>query len=190
VANPALPTRTASTCVQPAGWSAYRVSSGDTLFEIALATGSTLDELRYVNCIGDVDNITAGDVILVPRLPIGPVSTVVAGGVRPGLAAIGCVDARTQITSPTTLQRYSGIFSIYGTAVRDDFWYYKIEIRPDTASIYNFYMSSYSQVTNSLLAQLNSEIFGDGVHWLRLTVVDITANIQPDAICEIPVIFD
>jgi hypothetical protein len=168
----------------------YVVARGDTLFAIALATDSTLDELRYANCIGDVDNIIVGEVVFVPRLPIQPVSTISGGEVRPGLTSLGCQDARTQITSPITLQRIGDVFTIYGTATRPDFWYYKIEIRPDSAAIYNFYMSAYVPVMNGVIAQVNSEIFNDGVHWLRLSVVDQTANIQPDAICEIPVIFD
>ncbi|MGB7337646.1 MAG: LysM peptidoglycan-binding domain-containing protein [Phototrophicaceae bacterium] len=184
------PTRTPASCQLPAGWATYVVQSGDTLFAISLVTNSTVDELRFANCIDDIDNITAGDTIYVPTAPIRPVPTFVPSGVRQGLAAVGCTSATTQITSPITAQRVRGSFTVFGTATRPDFQYYKIEVRPDFASIYNFYSDSQSQVDNGVLGQINAELFGPGLHWIRLSVVDIRAEIAPDAICEIPVIFE
>jgi len=187
---PELPTRTPSRCIQPNGWEHYIVQSGNTLFAIALATESTVDELRHVNCIDDIDDIAANDVLFVPRAPQLPVSTSVPSGVRPGLTSIGCTDSRTQITSPIPLQRLSDVFAVFGTAQRENFWYYKIEIRPDWSDTYNFFSDSQSQVTNGLIGQVNADIFDGGLHWLRLTVVDLTGNIPPGSVCEIPVIFE
>ena len=82
------------------------------------------------------------------------------------------------------------MFNVYGTASQDEFQYYKIEIRPDFAEIYNFYSSSESQVTTGVLSLVNADLFGEGLHWIRLTVVDIRGGIRPDATCEIPVIFE
>lgn len=183
------PTRTPASCDLPSGWTTYTVASGDTLFAIALATNTTVDELRFANCIDDIDNITAGDAVFVPRAPVRPVSTVAPAGVRDGLTTIGCTSPLTQITSPILGQRVSGTFTVFGTATRADFEYYKIEIRPDNATIYNFYSDSREQVINGELGHINAELFGDGLHWIRLSVVDRQAMIQPDAICEIPVIF-
>lgn len=183
------PTRTPASCDLPSGWTTYSVNSGDTLFAIALATNSTVDELRFANCIDDVDNIITGDSVFVPRAPLRPVSTLAPAGIRSGLATIGCTSPLTQITSPIVAQRVSGTFTVFGTATRGDFGYYKIEIRPDSAEIYNFYLDSRDQVLNGPLGDINAELFDDGLHWIRLSVVDISATIQPDAICEIPVIF-
>lgn len=185
-------TRTPSSCRLPRGWTTYRVQPGDTLFAISLATDSTVDELRYANCIDDVDNITSEDVIFVPRAPLRPVSTFVPAPVdsRPDLAVYGCNDPRVQITSPRIAAQLQGSFTVTGTAMRDDFGYYKIEIRPDWAEIYNFYLDSYTPVQNGILGVVNSEIFGSGLHWVRLTVVDAQAGIPAGATCEVPVIFE
>lgn len=190
VSPPDEPTRTPTSCRLPQGWTSYNVQLGDTLFAISLATNSNVDELRFANCINNIDNITAGDTIFVPIAPVRPVSTAVPSHLRGGLAAIGCTSPATQITSPITAQRVSGTFTVFGTATRPDFQYYKIEVRPDFASIYNFYSDSYSQVNNGNLGQVNADLFGLGLHWLRLSVVDLTASIPADAICEIPVIFE
>lgn len=166
------------------------MQSGNTLFAIALATNSTVEELRYVNCIENIDNITTGEVIFVPRSPVNPVATIQPAALREGVVRIGCDDQRTQITSPIALQRLTGTFGVFGTAARDNFWYYKIEIRPDWASIYNFYLDSRTPLTNGFLGAVNSDIFDDGLHWLRLSVVDTGAGIPTGATCEIPVIFE
>lgn len=184
------PSRTPSTCQLPQGWTSYTVQAGNTLFAIALATNSTVDELRTANCIENIDNIHTGDVIYVPRAPIGPVATFVNTGSRAGLRPIGCQNPNLQITSPISAQRLNGTFTVYGSANRSDFLYYKIEIRPDAASIYNFYMDSRTQVTNGVLGEINSELFGSGLHWIKLTLVDTNSSIPADATCEIPVIFE
>jgi hypothetical protein len=184
------PTRTPATCDLPSGWTTYEVQPGNTLFAIALATRSSLDELRYANCIDDVDTITAGETVYVPRAPVEPVVTTAPSGIRPGLAKIGCDDPRTQITSPIVGQRLSGVFTVYGTATRDEFWYYKIEIRPDPADIYNFYLRSEGRVQNGSLGQVNADVFDSGLHWLRLSVVDLRGGIPPEGVCEVPVYFE
>ena len=184
------PTRTPASCELPQGWTTYTVLSGDTLFAISLVTNSTVDELRFANCIDDIDNIITGEEIFVPIEPLEPVSTLVPSGIRQGLSAIGCTSTMTQITSPIVAQRVSGTFTVFGTATNPEFQYYKIEIRPDFASIYNFYSDSQTQVTNGALGLINAGLFGEGLHWIRLTVVDIRGGIQEGSICEIPVIFE
>jgi hypothetical protein len=182
--------RTPSSCQLPQGWTSYTVQAGNTLFAISLATNSSIDELRAANCIENIDNIQAGDIIFVPRAPLRPVATLVPSGIRDGLRAIGCQNSNVIISNPISAQHLNGTFTVYGTAARSDFLYYKIEIRPDAASIYNFYLDSHNQVTNGSLGEINSELFGSGLHWLKLTVVDQSASIPADATCEIPVIFD
>jgi LysM repeat protein len=184
------PSRTPSNCQLPQGWTSYTVQAGNTLFAIALATNSTVAELRDANCIENIDNITTGDVIFVPRAPLRPVATFVPSGIRDGLNPIGCQTSNVIITSPISAQHLNGTFAVYGSAARSDFLYYKLEIRPDGASIYNFYMDSYNQVNNGVLGEINSELFGTGLHWVKLTMVDIHSTIPADATCEIPVIFD
>src|SRR5262249_19517109 len=92
-------------CVPPSGWTTYVVQRGNTLFSIARAVGSTVGELRAVNCIPNADNIYAGQVLYVPSSPQGPVLTSVPVA-YPTLAARphsseGCTDPSTRITSPS-----------------------------------------------------------------------------------------
>jgi LysM repeat protein len=182
-------TRTASTCQRPQGWTTYTVQAGNTLFAIALATNSTVDELRYVNCIANVDNIIVGDVLFVPRKPAQPIRTPMPSLKRDNLYVLGCSDARTLISNLQVAQTVAGVFNVYGSAFRDDFWYYKIEIRPDWANVYNFFSRSDAPVNNGVLTSINPALFGEGLHWIRLSVVNRVANVESDAVCEIPVIF-
>jgi hypothetical protein len=174
----------------PSGWTTYIVQPGDTLFRIALAVGSTVGELRDANCLKNVDNIYAGSMLFVPRAPVRPVQP--AGTLsRTAVTAAtkqGCTFAGAQITVPAPMQVVTGVFTVFGTATVENFDYYRIEVRPNMADIYNFYDRIEMPVTNNALAQINSDLFDDGLHWIRLTVVDNTGNF-PDP-CAIPVIFN
>ncbi len=182
-----------SRCDRPRGWAIYTVERGSTLFSIARAVDSTVGELRTVNCLSNVDNIIAGQTLFVPRLPDGPVKTSVPRALPPnvgGLGRQGCTDAQSVVSAPRPGQRVSGSFDVYGSAYLDEmtFQYYKLEVRPDFADVYNFYSRSEQAVENGRLGHINADLFDDGVHWVRLVVVDKTGNfIEP---CVIPVIFD
>lgn len=63
-----MPTPTPVPCVQRAGWPAYVVRPGDTLFSIARVTGSTVEELVRANCLPDT-RIFVGQRLRVPQLP-------------------------------------------------------------------------------------------------------------------------
>jgi hypothetical protein len=52
----------------------YRIKRGDTLFSLALGTGSTVRELVSANCLLN-DRIFAGQLLYVPRLPVEPTVT-------------------------------------------------------------------------------------------------------------------
>jgi LysM repeat protein len=184
------PTRTPPDCLLPPGWATYTVQPGDTLFAISLAVGSTVEELKAINCIPNADIILAGRVLFVPRLPDGPVPPFGPVPIPENPTVIGCISPLANITSPAPLQRLSQPFAVFGTAARDNFWYYKLEIRPDTSTVYNFYSDSYVFVIDSFLGEINPTLFGQGLFWLRLSVVDLTGGIQADAFCEIPLIFE
>lgn len=63
------PTGTAVTteCIPPEGWVEYTVQPGDTLFNIALATGSTVEEVRQANCMES--NVLSVGALWVAQLP-------------------------------------------------------------------------------------------------------------------------
>lgn len=189
VESPQAASRTPASCQRPAGWTTYTVQAGNTLFAIALATRSTVDELRYVNCIANIDNIIVGQVLFVPRKPVQPVKIIEPSPRHGHLYVIGCKNEQTHISNLQVGETMNSTFNVYGSAARNDFWYYKIEVRPDWASVYNFFSRSEKPVTNGVLTTINPAVFGQGVFWIRLSVVNRAANIEPDAVCEIPVIF-
>lgn len=54
-------------CIKRFYWPSYRVQLGDSLFAIALTTGSSTQELMSANCLKS-DQIYAGQLLYVPRL--------------------------------------------------------------------------------------------------------------------------
>lgn len=63
------PFPTSIPCGPPIGWVTYIVKPGDTLSSIARATGTTVEMLKFANCLVS-DVIKAGQPLFVPRLPV------------------------------------------------------------------------------------------------------------------------
>ncbi len=187
-----LPTETpqAQACVKPAGWVSYRVQLGNTLFSIARAVGSTTAALRDANCLADENLLYEGQELFVPRLPSQPVPVFGQQSSTSALRASGCLVPETQLSAPAVGARVSGTFDLIGTATRDSFWYYKIEIRRDGVSGYDFYADGYTPVQDGVLARIDTRIFGTGLYFVRLSVVDERGSIKADAFCEIPLYFE
>ncbi|NWG16587.1 MAG: LysM peptidoglycan-binding domain-containing protein [Chloroflexi bacterium] len=169
-------------CTLQPGWVSYTVRQNETLSTIARNVGSTAAALQRANCLPDVNQIYAGQVILVPRTPVEVAPTLPPG---PPLAAEGCTAPSTQITNLVPGQRISGVFVVRGTASADNFIYYKIEVRPDFADVFNFFSRSETPVVSGDLATIDPTIFGAGLHWIKLTVISDTHQTP----CVIPVIF-
>lgn len=180
---PTQPPPTGACISVPSGWTTYTVQTGNTLFSIALAVRSSVPELLRVNCLSDADRIFAGQVLYVPRAPEG----LVGMGV-PSVSQNDCRNpAQAQISAPSAGSRVSSTFAVSGTAALGNFWYYRIEIRPDTSQTYNFWSQREASIQNGELAQIDSTLFADGLHWVRLSVIDLTGGIPFDAICTVPV---
>lgn len=66
------PTKTSTsavaTCGAPASWVKYRIRSGDTLFSLAQAYGTTITQLQYANCLGSSTQIITGNDLYVPNV--------------------------------------------------------------------------------------------------------------------------
>lgn len=56
-------------CIKRFYWSDYLVQPGDTLYSLAGATGSSVEELMLANCLPD-NRIYYGQILYMPRLPI------------------------------------------------------------------------------------------------------------------------
>jgi len=178
-------------CVVASDWQSYQIQQGDNLLSIVNAVSSTLPEVRDGNCYEAIQGVFIGESILVPQLPAEPVATaqpifITEGGIY---EIMGCQSETLRINSPLLLNELQGIFPILGSADTSDFSYYKIEIRPEWSERYYLYLESATVVTNDLLGLVNAEIFGDGVHYLRLTVVTTNDEIPENGVCEIPVVF-
>ena len=66
-----------------------------------------------------------------------------------------------------------------GTATRDDFSFYKLEIRQEGYSTPEDFITFYTgdtPVVSGSLGTLLTEAFTNGEYWIRLTVVDSTGN--------------
>ena len=61
-------------CARPDGWVDYIIRSGDTLYSLALRTGTDANTLRRVNCLPSI-TIYAGRTLWVPRQPTSPTAT-------------------------------------------------------------------------------------------------------------------
>jgi LysM repeat protein len=55
-------------------WQVYRVQQGDTLYSLAIVTGSSVEELMKANCLSNT-LIYRGQQLYVPQLPIPPTAT-------------------------------------------------------------------------------------------------------------------
>jgi hypothetical protein len=82
------------------------------------------------------------------------------------------------------------VLTIVGSAIWPDFGYYKLEVRIDQASSYNFISRSDEPVQSGVLGMIDTGVFNSGLHWIRLVVVDATGNVRDGATCVVPMIFE
>ncbi len=87
----------------PTGWVAYRVPAGVTLSGISQQTGASVVTLTRVNCITNPNNIRAGEVIMVPRVPVVITTPVMPTATTPGLAVTLTGISPTQTTPLITV---------------------------------------------------------------------------------------
>jgi LysM repeat protein len=62
------PSSSSAACTPPTGWITYTVRSGDNLFKISKAFGSTVPELQAANCMGSSTTIITGSQVWVPNV--------------------------------------------------------------------------------------------------------------------------
>ncbi|MFN8560738.1 MAG: LysM peptidoglycan-binding domain-containing protein [Anaerolineae bacterium] len=175
-------------CPLPEGWVGYIVQASDSLYAIARAVGSTVEALREANCLGAADGVAPGMTVAVPNPPLAAVATSVP--VTPSAempAPQGCSVPGVRIIAPTAGQSLTGVFNLVGAAGLPDSGYYEVELRPDSTDEYMAYSRGNESVIGGVLAQINSDLFDDGLHWVRLTVY--TGGGGAVESCAIPVIF-
>jgi|GEM_PF-5080276 len=53
-------------CIPPANWTPYTVVAGDTLFNLAGLSGTTVDNIVSTNCMADANTLAVGQVVYLP----------------------------------------------------------------------------------------------------------------------------
>jgi hypothetical protein len=134
------------------------------------------------------DGLEVGSELYVPVLPYSLALSPLIATVD-GLAPIGCTAPNIQITSPIMGQHVRRVFRLFGTAVTADFAAYRVEVRPDFASYYDVFFESRQPVVNGELARVDSDAYGKGLHWVRVSVVNSAGEIV-SVPCAIPLFFD
>ena len=99
------------------------------------------------------------------------------------IIAAACADPRSVISAPGVNQTVSGSVNVTGTAIHENFLYYKVEYAEganiDPTGSFSFLADSRVQVSGSTLASFDSTNFANGAYTLKLTVVDNTGNFPP-----------
>ncbi|HVO44305.1 MAG TPA: LysM peptidoglycan-binding domain-containing protein, partial [Aggregatilineales bacterium] len=57
-------------CAGLPGWRAYTVQPGDTLGALAAPTGLAVQQIAYVNCLGNADTLQVGQIIYLPAVRV------------------------------------------------------------------------------------------------------------------------
>ena len=74
----------------------------------------------------------------------------------------------------------SGMVTITGNAVHDNFKFYKLEYGAGPApSNWHWFAGGENQIWHGTLGVLNTDILPSGVYSIRVTVVDRTSNYPP-----------
>lgn len=172
-------------CEPPAGWVMYRVGDGDNLSGIARLVGSSVLELQAMNCLSDDEPLYSGQMIYVPSF--GSANRPGIGVMRDDLAQ--CPAEGITIAAPEHGETVSGVFAVRGQATGADFAYYKVELRQDSTTDYEFIASGDWPVEDGILALVDSSVYPQGGYWLRLSAVNTQGKLM-DMPCSVAVIFD
>ena len=97
--------------------------------------------------------------------------------VQPPVIPAVCSDPRSVISSPGQNAHVSGIATITGSAIHENFKFYKLEYgagsNPNT---WHWFFGSEWPVWQGTLGALNTSVLPGGTYTIRLTVVDRTSN--------------
>jgi len=178
-------------CEAAIDWEPYQVAEGDNLLAIAESIGTSIVEIQKGNCFEPIRGVLAGETLLLPAIPSMPPATTVP--VFPDAAVppkvIGCESESSRIVSPLAMQEIRGIIQVIGSVNLPDDFEFRLDVRPAWSDKYSQYIEGFDSVTNDGIGLINSEVFGTGLHRLRLSIVDEQGAMSKGAICDLPVVF-
>jgi len=108
--------------------------------------------------------------------PQCPIRVTVSNKTASTPSAGDCKDPNAVITNPQSDQTLSGSINIYGSANRDNFSYFKLQLSSDRKNWEDLRVSSVPVTGDALVFYWNSRLVSNGDYWLRLLVVDKTGN--------------
>ena len=178
-------------CTIAAGWYPYKVQEGDTLLALAMASGSSLIDLRDGNCYSPVTGIFVGETVVVAQLPDAPlkVPEPIFTLAEESIEVVGCDTGHARILLPELMAELEGIFAVHGSALIPAGGTYRIAVRPAWSDEFHTFLEVDMSVVDNVIGLINSEIFGPGLQWLQLTLVDGEGRVVEGSLCEIPVVF-
>jgi hypothetical protein len=109
-----------------------------------------------------------------PQPTLAPMDTPTPAPPRPS-----CPDARAVISAPGVGVLVSGMLPIMGTAVDQNFKFYKLEYAPGAQpddSQWSYFDGADQPVQNGRLGTLNTGVLAPGTYSIRVEVVDLTGN--------------
>ena len=178
-------------CTVAAGWYPYKVQEGDTLLALAMASGSSLIDLRDGNCYSPVTGIFVGETVVVAQLPEAPLTAPepIFTLAEEAIEVVGCDTGHARILLPEPMAELEGIFAVYGSALIPAGGTYRIAVRPAWSDEFHTFLEVDMSVVDNVIGLINSEIFGPGLQWLQLTLLGSEGRVVEGSLCEIPVVF-
>jgi LysM repeat protein len=150
------------------------VRRGDTLAKIAWRYKISMWAIVRANNIPNPNVIHVGKRLCIPQSykPADPVKP----KPKPGCE---------HLLLPRPDARLSGVIHAKGTAVIEDFWYYKLEYRADGLDNWHYITGEHEPVVEGYLGSFDTQTVPNGTYFFRLVIVDLTGNYPPP--CEIVV---
>ena len=180
----------AESCQPRVDWHPHEAKAGETLLALAIASETTLVDLREGNCLGLASGILPGDIVVLPA-PLDTMPTLPEPIFAPpaaGYVVEGCATDSARISQPVPGAAQRGIFAIEGSAIFPAGGGYEIAVKPAWSDSY-FTLLANEAASGETLGLLNTEIFGPGVHWLRLALRDAQGELVAGGVCAVPLVF-
>lgn len=93
--------------------------------------------------------------------------------------SVRCPNAQVTISAPAAGTFLTGAVGFTGSAIQDNFWFYKLEWAAAGSETFAYFAGSRLAVTNGWLGTLDTTMLLNGDYVIRLTVVDLTGNYPP-----------